>query len=104
MVPNGREPVSLLVATLLALALSGLAPRDRFTWLLEVMPILVAAPVLVATYTRFRFTPLAYRLIAVHALVLMIGGGTTRMRTSPSASGRSTRCTWLATITTALGT
>jgi len=68
------EPAALLVATLLALALSGLAPQDRFTWLLEVVPILVAAPLLVATYARFRFTSLAYRLMALHALVLMIGG------------------------------
>ena len=34
----------------------------------------IALPLLVATYRRFRFTDLAYRLMAVHAVVLMVGG------------------------------
>ena len=75
-----REPLALLVATLVALAISGIQPYDRTTWVLEIAPILVALPFLCATYTRFRFTPLAYRLIALHALVLMIGGHYTYAR------------------------
>ena len=59
---------------LAALVWSGLHPHDRFTWLLEVAPILIAVPVLVATRRRFPLTPLAYRLIFVHALILMVGG------------------------------
>jgi putative membrane protein len=75
LVGNGdREPLVLLVAGLAALAWSGLHPHDRFTWLLEVAPILIAVPVLVATRRRFPLTPLAYRLIFVHALILMLGG------------------------------
>ena len=69
-----REPVVLLVLGLVALIVSGTDPHDRFTWFLEVAPILIAVPILVATYRRFRLTPLAYRLIFLHALVLMIGG------------------------------
>ena len=69
-----REPVVLLVLGLVALIVSGIDPHDRFTWFLEVAPILIAVPILVATYRRFRLTPLAYRLIFLHALVLMIGG------------------------------
>ena len=69
-----REPLVLLGVGLAALAWSGLHPHDRFTWLLEVAPILIAAPVLVATRRRFPLTPLAYRLIFVHALILMLGG------------------------------
>jgi len=69
-----REPVVLLVLGLVALIVSGTDPHDRFTWFLEVAPILIAMPILVATYHRFRLTPLAYRLIFLHALVLMIGG------------------------------
>jgi putative membrane protein len=57
-----------------ALLVSGIAPHDRLTWLLEVAPILIAVPVLVATARRFPLTPLAYRLIFVHALILMLGG------------------------------
>lgn len=48
---------------------------DRATWLLEVAPVLIALPLLVATYRRFPLTGLMYGLIFVHALVL-IGGGT----------------------------
>jgi putative membrane protein len=76
-VPAGggpREPIVLLALTLLFLILSGIHPKDRYTWFLEVAPILVAAPILVLTARRFPLTPLAYRLIAVHAIVLMVGG------------------------------
>jgi putative membrane protein len=41
---------------------------------MEVAPVLVAIPILVATYHRFPLTPLAYRLIFLHALILMTGG------------------------------
>ena len=69
-----REPVILLVAGVLSLTLSGLDPHDRFTWLLEVSPVLIALPLLVVTYSRFRLTPLLYRLLFIHAVILMIGG------------------------------
>jgi putative membrane protein len=64
----------LLAVGLLALVASGVAPRHRFTWVLEVAPIFIALPILLATYPRFRMTPLAYWLIFFHALVLMVGG------------------------------
>jgi len=69
-----REPVVLFVLGLAALVGSGIGPHDRFTWFLEVAPIFIAVPILVATYRRFRLTPLAYRLVFLHALVLMVGG------------------------------
>jgi putative membrane protein len=69
-----REPIVLLAAGGVALVVSAIHPKDYFTWLLEVAPILIGVPVLVATYRRFPLTPLAYRLILVHALILMVGG------------------------------
>jgi len=69
-----REPAILLALGVVLLVLSGLHPKDRFTWFLEVVPAIVAAIVLVATYRRFPLTPLAYRLILVHACILMVGG------------------------------
>jgi putative membrane protein len=72
--PQDREPVILLIAGVLILALSALNPHDRLTWLLEVSPVLIALPILVATNSRFRLTPLVYRLIFIHALILIIGG------------------------------
>ncbi len=53
---------------------SGIAPKDRFTWFLEVVPALLAVLVLAISYRRFRLTPLLYILILVHAVILMIGG------------------------------
>ena len=44
------------------------------------MPIFVAVPVLWATRGRFPLTPLVYRLILVHALILMLGGHYTYAR------------------------
>jgi putative membrane protein len=69
-----RYEISLLVLVLAVLVWSGIAPADRFTWVMEVFPVLIAVPVLVLTYTRFRFTPLVYTLIAIHACILMVGG------------------------------
>jgi putative membrane protein len=57
-----------------ALALSAVRPKDTFTWLLEVAPVLIGVPILLATRRRFPLTPLAYRLLSVHALILMLGG------------------------------
>jgi len=65
---------------LLALVGSGIAPYDRATWLLEVAPVLLAAPVLIWSYQRFPLTRLLYVVITVHALVLILGGAYTYAR------------------------
>ncbi len=64
----------LLVGVLLVLLWSGIAPHDRFTWFLEVAPVLVGLPIVVATSKRFPLTPLACILLAIHACILMVGG------------------------------
>ena len=69
-----REAIALLVLTAIALVVSGIGPRERGTWVLEVLPVLIAAPLLILTWKPFRLTPLAYRLIFVHALILILGG------------------------------
>jgi putative membrane protein len=53
---------------------SAIRPHDYFTWMLEVFPAIIGAVILAATYRRFRFTTLVYVLIAVHMVILMIGG------------------------------
>jgi putative membrane protein len=70
----------LLALGAVLLVLSGINAYDRTTWLLEVFPILIAVPILAATASRFPLTPLAYRLIFVHALILMLGGHYTYAR------------------------
>lgn len=69
-----RLPAVLLAAALAVLAWSGIAPRERSTWLMEVAPVLVAFPLLWATRRRFPLTPLLYGLVALHAMVLCVGG------------------------------
>ena len=71
---------ALLAATLIALAVSGWKPYDRATWLLEVAPVLIALPLLIATRTSYPLTRLLYVLIFVHALVLILGGTYTYAR------------------------
>ncbi len=77
------EPVLLLALGAVALVVSGIGPHDRLTWLLEVSPVLIAAPLLIATFRRFRLTPLLYRLILLHALILMLGGHYTYAEVPP---------------------
>ena len=69
-----RLHLSLLAAVGAVLLWSGIRPHDYFTWFLEVIPALVGFVLLAATYRRFRFTDLAYVLMAIHACILMVGG------------------------------
>ena len=65
---------SLVWLVLMVLAWSGWQPRDLFTWFLEVAPVLVGLPLLMLTFRRFPLTSLAYALLAIHAVILMVGG------------------------------
>jgi putative membrane protein len=69
-----------LIVVLAALVVSGIKPHDRATWWMEVAPVLIAAPILVATHRRFPLTSLLYALICMHALVLIVGGAYTYAR------------------------
>ena len=69
-----REPALLLIATIVALIVSRIGALEPSTWLLEIAPILIVAPILILTARRFPLTPLVYRLLFVHALILMLGG------------------------------
>ena len=71
---------ALLGAVLLMLVWSGIGPYDRYTWFLEVAPVLISLPLLGVTYFRFRLTTLVYALIAAHAVILMVGGHYTYAR------------------------
>lgn len=53
---------------------SGIEPKDRVVWFLEVSPAILGALILAATYNSFRLTHLVYWLILVHCVILMIGG------------------------------
>ena len=66
--------LAFLVIGIVALAVSGYQPLDSFTWILEVVPAIIGAAVMIATYWRFPLTTLLYTLILIHALILMVGG------------------------------
>ena len=53
---------------------SGIGPHDYPTWLLEVVPAIIAAAVLWFTRERFPLTQLTYILILIHCIILMVGG------------------------------
>lgn len=75
-----REPLVLLGLALAGVVVSGIGPYERHTWWMEVAPVLIGAPILVATYRRFPLTPLAYRLLCVHTMILCLGGHYTYAR------------------------
>ena len=63
-----------LVVFFLVLGWSGINPKDTFTWILEVLPAVIALIVLAITYRSFPLTPLAYLLVLIHCIILMVGG------------------------------
>ncbi|OPX24027.1 MAG: hypothetical protein B1H04_03015 [Planctomycetales bacterium 4484_123] len=65
---------ALLISGVGVLVWSGIGPRDRLTWMLEVSPVVVGGALLLGTYRRFRFSTLAYVLMWIHALILLVGG------------------------------
>jgi putative membrane protein len=69
-----RTPAMLLAGLSVLLVWSFIGCYDRYTWLLETAPALIAIPVLIRIRRRFRFTNLVCALIAAHAAILMIGG------------------------------
>lgn len=66
-----------------ALAVSGLVAFDRGTWAMEVAPLVIGAPLLVATRARFPLTRLLLVLIGLHGLILALGGAYTYARVPP---------------------
>jgi len=73
-------PLALLAIGAVALAASAIHPFEAGTWVMEVFPIFIAVPILLATGRRFPLTPLVYTLIFVHAGILMVGGHYTYAR------------------------
>lgn len=71
----------LLCGILPALVWSAIEPFDRLTWWLEVTPVLIGFVALfIAQAKGWRFSNLALWLIALHMLVLIVGGHYTYAR------------------------
>jgi putative membrane protein len=67
-------PRSMLFAVLAVGVWSAIGPFDRFTWWLEIIPALLGLIIVVVTYKQFRLTDLLYVLLAMHAIILLVGG------------------------------
>ncbi len=68
------QGLSLAAAVLAALVWSGIGPTDRLTWIMEVIWVVIGLPLLMFTWRRFPLTRLLYVLIALHCLLLIVGG------------------------------
>lgn len=75
MISNRSIPLSAGVIFLgILLIYSGLRSYEFLTWLMEVLPVMIALPILIFTYRRFPLTTLLYSVIFLHAVVLIWGG------------------------------
>lgn len=77
---RGMALAGLYAGVIVALVVSGIRPYDRLTWGLEIFPVVIAFPLMWATRRRFPLTTLLYVLIALHAVILIVGGAWTYAR------------------------
>ncbi len=73
MTKSNSLPLALLALVIAAMAVSAIGPTDRMTWWLEVLPVLIGLPLMLLTARRFPLTNMLYVLIALHALILILG-------------------------------
>lgn len=67
--------VGLLVAVVMVTAWSAIDVQDTYlTWFLESFPVFIALPILIATYRKFTLPTYLYCVIALHMVVLVVGG------------------------------
>lgn len=80
--PPARFEARLLIALVAgALLWSAISPKDRMTWCMEVVWVIIALPLVMANWRRFPLTRLLCWLLAAHALVLIYGGAYTYAET-----------------------
>ena len=71
---TARWPAVLLALVLAVLVWSGIRPFDFLTWVLEVLPAIVGIIILAVKWRTFPLTPLVTTLIALHMMILAVGG------------------------------
>lgn len=77
---TNRELLALLAVVIGVTLWSWIDPHDRLTWWLETAPVLIALPILWVTRNQFPLTRLVYYLIALHAVILVVGAHYTYAR------------------------
>ncbi len=77
------ELVFLSAAVVLVFVWSAIRPFDRLVWFLEAFPVIVVAVLLLASRRSLPLTMLLYRLIALHAVILLVGAHYAYARVPP---------------------
>lgn len=72
--PSGRFPAILAAIFVLLFVWLGVEPASREVWWAENIPVMAVFALLAATYHRFRYTDLAYAMMAVWLFLHTIGG------------------------------
>ena len=72
--PRPAEAWVLVALVAVALVVSGLLARDRMTWLMEVVWVIVGLPFIAWRWKAFPLTLVLSVLLVLHALVLIHGG------------------------------
>lgn len=69
------EKLIWLLIVLACLIYSSIDPvADRLTWFMETVPVMIAIPILLLTHKNFPLTVISIRLIAIFAIILIVGG------------------------------
>lgn len=72
---NTRHYQQLLLLILTGVFVwSAIHPKDYFTWLLEVAPVLIGLPMVYINRNTFPLSRLTLCLLTLHAVILMVGG------------------------------
>lgn len=72
---NNKVAISIWIIIFMAVIIwSGIGPKDRVTWMLEIAPAIIGFIAMAITYRRFPLTPLLYILILIHSIILIVGG------------------------------
>ncbi|MGH8080993.1 MAG: DUF2238 domain-containing protein [Lysobacter sp.] len=79
--PGRREAWLMIAIVVGALLLSAISPADRLTWLLEVIWVILALPLILWRWPAFPLSRLLCWLMVAHALVLIHGGAYTYAET-----------------------
>ena len=66
--------VILLIIIGAFLVWSAINPLDYGVWFLEVFPALIGIAILATIYKKFQFSNLVYIFVALHSIILIIGG------------------------------
>lgn len=63
-----------MLTAIAVLVWSGIGPKDRATWVLEVLPCLIGLPILWWADRKYKIHPAMFALFCFHSAILCVGG------------------------------